>query len=160
MRAIKEKGMIAIAKVAIRSKERLCCLRPVDGTLVMETLLYPDEIRIERGKPMPDIAVSDKEVAMASSLIDLMTEDFDPEKYKDNYREALIKMIEAKVDGREIATAAPPPEAKVVDLMDALRASMESIKARKAASEDTKEAVVAGSTKAEAAPKAKKRSAG
>jgi DNA end-binding protein Ku len=161
MRAIKEKSMIAIAKVAIRSKERLCCLRAVDGTLVMETLLYPDEIRIERGKPMPEIEVSDKEVAMASSLIDLMTEDFDPSKYKDNYREALIKVIEAKVDGREIATAAPPPEAKVVDLMDALRASMESIKARKAASsDDAKVAVGAGSTKAEAAPKAKKRSAG
>jgi len=161
MRAIVEKGMIAIAKVSIRSKERLCCLRPVDGTLVMETLLYPDEIRIERGKPMPDVQVSDKEVAMASSLIDLMTEDFDPEKYKDNYREALMKVIEAKVDGREIAASSPVAQTNVVDLMDALRASMETIKARKAESQEEEEPIAAAAKGGSApAAKGKKRSAG
>jgi DNA end-binding protein Ku len=131
MRSMQEKGMIAIAKVAIRNKERLCCLRALDGTLVMHTLLYPDEIRVERGKALPDVQVSDKELAMAGSLIELMTEEFDPEKYKDNYREALMQVIEAKVDGKEVAVAEAPPEAKVVDLMEALRASMENLKARK-----------------------------
>jgi DNA end-binding protein Ku len=73
MRAMQEKGMVAIAKVAIRSKERLCSLRPLEGTLVMSTLLYPDEVRIERNKPLPDVALADRELAMASNLIDLMT---------------------------------------------------------------------------------------
>lgn len=175
MKAITDKQMVAIAKIAIRSKERLCCLRPVDGTLVMSTLLYPDEIRIERGKPLPDVTISDKELAMAGSLIDLMTEDFVPEKYKDQYREALMEMIQAKVDGKEIAQAAPAPEVNVVDLMDALRASMENIKARKNASGAGKEptslttsikskepvAVTAAKTKeAAAVGKGKRKSAG
>jgi DNA end-binding protein Ku len=60
MKAMQEKGMTAIAKVAIRSKERLCSLRAVDGTLVLNTLFYPDEIRVERGKPLPDVTISDK----------------------------------------------------------------------------------------------------
>ncbi|HEY9772964.1 MAG TPA: Ku protein [Planktothrix sp.] len=155
MRAIQEKGMIAIAKVAIRSKERLCCLRPVDGTLVMHTLLYPDEIRIERGRALPDVQVSDKELAMAGSLIDLMTEEFEPEKYKDQYREALMQVIEAKAEGRELATAEVAPQPNVVDLMDALRASMENIKARK--SEPGAEPVSAG---AKASGGKKKRATG
>lgn len=133
MRAVKEKGMIAIAKVAIRSKERLCCLRPMDGTLIMSTLLYPEEIRVEKGKALPDVAVSDKELAMASSLIDLMTDDFRPENYKDNYREALMQVIEAKLEGKEVVQAPVAQEGNVVDLMDALKASMESMKARKSA---------------------------
>lgn len=131
MRAMTEKGMTAVAKVAIRSKERLCCLRPLDGTLIMSTLLYPDEIRVERGRELPNVPVSDKELAMASNLIDLMTGEFDPEEYKDNYREAVLKIIEAKVEGKEIAEVPAAPQAKVIDLMEALQASMESIKAKK-----------------------------
>jgi|AGTN01.3.fsa_nt_gi Ku protein, prokaryotic len=132
MKAMTEKNVIAIGKIAIRTKERLCALRPIGGTLVMNTLLYPDEIRIDLHKPMSDIEVNDKELAMAGSLIDMMTDDFEPEKYTDNYREALLKLIEAKVEGREIEVAPQAKEGTVVDLMAALQASMESLKAEKA----------------------------
>lgn len=133
MRAIQEKGMTAIANITMRTKERLCALRPMDGTLVMNTLLYPDEIRIGRGKALPDVAVSDKEIGMAGMLIDMMTHEFKPEDYKDNYREALLKIIEAKLEGKEIAEAPAAAQANVVDLMDALAASMEKMKAQKTA---------------------------
>lgn len=133
MRAMQEKGMVAIAKVAIRSKERLCALRALEGTLMMSTLLYPDEVRVERNKPLPDVVISDKELAMAGSLIDLMAEDFDPSKYKDDYRESLMQMIEAKLEGKQVVVAEAAPQANVLELMDALRVSMEAIKAKKAA---------------------------
>jgi DNA end-binding protein Ku len=133
MRAMQEKGMVAIAKVSIRNKERLCSLRAMEGTLVMSTLLYPDEVRIERNKPLPDVALSDKELTMASSLIDLMAEDFDPSKYKDEYRESLMQVIEAKLEGKQLITVQAPPQSNVLELMDALRVSMETIKAKKAA---------------------------
>ena len=133
MRAMNEKGMVAIAKVSIRTKERLCCLRGYGGTLMMSTLLYPDEVRVEKDKALPDVQVSDKELAMAESLIDLMAADFEPESYKDGYREALMSVIEAKLEGKEVHEAPSAAPAKVIDLMDALQASMESIKAKKTA---------------------------
>lgn len=144
MKAMNERNMIAIARITLRTKERLCSIRTMDGTLMMNTLLYPDEIRVSRGKPMPEVAISDKELAMAGSLIDLMTDDFNPESYKDNYREALLKIIEAKLEGKEVPEEAPMPTANVVDLMDALQASMESMKAKKketAAAGDQKRAI-------------------
>lgn len=133
MRAIKEKGMVAVAKLAIRSKERLCCLRPFGNTLMCTTLLYPDEIRVDKEQPGPDVQVSDKELAMASSLIDLMTQEFSPDDYKDNYREALMQLIEAKLEGKELVEAPVVASGNVIDLMEALQASMESMKAKKAA---------------------------
>lgn len=154
MKAMQEKGLTAIAKVAIRSKERLCSLRALGGTLVMNTLFYPDEIRVEKGKSLPDAPVSDKEMAMAGNLIDMMTQDFQPEEYTDNYREAVLKMIEAKLEGKEVVEAPAAPTGNVVDLMDALAASMESIKARRAAEGKPKEAaasVAAAKTKKKAA---------
>lgn len=133
MRAMQEKGMVAIARVAIRTKERLCCLRSYGGTLMMNTLLYPDEVRVEKNKPLPDVQVSDKELAMAGSLIDLMAQEFEPSIHKDRYREALMQLIEAKLEGKEIHEAPAAAPANVIDLMDALQASMENIKAKKAA---------------------------
>lgn len=133
MRAIQEKGMTAIAKFTLRTKERLCALRPMDGTLICNTLLYPDEIRVSPGKSLPDVALSDKEVGMAGMLIDMMTHEFDPENYKDHYREALLKIIEAKLEGKELVEAPAAAPTNVVDLMDALTASMEKMKAQKAA---------------------------
>lgn len=130
MKAMGEKGMVAVASVTIRSKERLCCLRPFGGTLMMNTLLYPDEVRVDKDRELPDVAISDKEMAMASSLIDLMSQDFEPSTYKDNYREALLKVIEAKLEGKEIHEAPQAAPTNVIDLMDALQASMESIKAK------------------------------
>lgn len=133
MKAMTEKGMVAVAKVSIRTKERLCCLRSYGGTLMMNTLLYPDEVRVEKNKSLPDVQISEKEMAMAGSLIDLMADDFEPTNYKDSYREALMQVIEAKLEGREIYESPAVPSSNVIDLMDALQASMENIKAKKAA---------------------------
>jgi DNA end-binding protein Ku len=133
MKAIQEKGMTAIATFTMRTKERLCALRPMDGTLICNTLLYPDEIRVSKGKELPEVQVSDKELGMAGMLIDMMTQEFQPENYQDHYREALSKIIEAKLEGKELVEAPAAAQTKVVDLMDALAASMEKMKAQKAA---------------------------
>jgi len=135
MKAITEKNVFAVGKVALRSKERLCCLRPIEGALVVSTLLYPDEITLELDKKMPRVEISDKELKMAEQLIDMMTSEFDPEKYTDDYREALLKLIEAKVEGKEIAEAPEAkPKAGVIDLLDALAESMKKFESKGAKS--------------------------
>ena len=131
MRSLKEKNLTAVAKIAIRNKERLCALRPLDGTLMLETLFYPDEIRVERGVEAPEVQVSERELEMASTFIDLLQEPFEPEKYHDEYRRALMEIIEAKLQGQEVAEAPAAPVAKVTDLMAALKASVEEAKKRK-----------------------------
>jgi DNA end-binding protein Ku len=139
MRALKEKGLTGIAKIAIRNKEQLCALRPMDGTLVLETLYYPDEIR-EQPAEIPETKVSEKELDMAFTLIELLEEDFDPQKYTDEYREALLKVIEAKLEGQEVAEVAGPRLAKVTDLMSALKASVANArKGREEAEEESEE---------------------
>lgn len=130
MKAIQEMDMVAIASITLRNKERLCGLRPLGGTLILDTLLYPDEIRVSDDTEMPSVKVSEKELEMAEHLIKLMAQDFKPEEYHDHYREALKKMIEAKLEGKEIVAQPDAPKAKVIDLMDALRASVDDIKAR------------------------------
>jgi len=130
MRALREKNLTAIAKIAIRNKERLCALRAKDGTLVLETLFYPDEIRIEK-QEAPDVEVSQRELEMAFTLIELLHEPFDPERYHDEYRRALMEVIQAKLDGQEIAEAPAPVPANVTDLMSALKASVEAAKKRR-----------------------------
>lgn len=155
LKAMKEKDVVAVASIALRSKQRLCALRLLDGTLMLNTLLYPDEIRVQRGTPLPDVQLSDKEMAMANSLIDLMTSDFEPDQLKDSYREALLTTIEAKLEGKEVVEAPTAPNSNVVDLMDALKASMEAMKAQKEAAKQTaatkekapKEAATAGAGK-------------
>ena len=130
IRAMQGKGLIAIAKVAIRTKERLCALRARGDQLILETLYYPDEIR-DPGESVAVDEVSEEEMEMARALIEMLEEPFDPEKYTDQYREALMTIINAKLEGQEVATpeaAAPQP---AVDLMAALRASVEAAKARK-----------------------------
>jgi DNA end-binding protein Ku len=133
VRALASKGLTALAKLAIRNKERLCALRPVDGTLVLETLYYPDEIRVERGKEI-NVEVSERELAMAQTLIDLLSEPFQPEKYKDEYREALMAVIESKLQGIEIPEE--PEEgapAALPDLSAALQAAIEEVLRKKEA---------------------------
>lgn len=133
MRALRDKGLTAIAKIAIRNKERLCALRPFDGTLMLETLYYPDELRVQKGVELPAIEVSERELHMAYQLIDLLAEPFDPAKYRDEYRAALMEIIEAKIAGQEVVAPPPPAEAKVTDLMAALQASVEAAMKRKEA---------------------------
>lgn len=133
MRILKEKGMVAVGKVAIRNKERLCALQPQDGTMLMETLFYPDEIRLEKDTQAPEVTVSEGEMTMAHTLIDLLSAPFEPEKFHDRYRESLMEIINAKLQGKELAEATAEPATKVIDLMAALRASIEAARKKKQA---------------------------
>jgi DNA end-binding protein Ku len=130
--ALEESGKVAVVKVALRNRESLATLRVREGVFVLETMLWPDEVR----KPDfsfldEDIDVRPQELAMAGSLIETLSGDFDPSEYKDSYREALQEVIEAKIAGHEVKQPeqAQPTSGTVVDLMAALRASVEAAKA-------------------------------
>jgi DNA end-binding protein Ku len=127
MQALKDKDLTGVAKIAIRNKEQLCAVRPMDGTLVIETLYYPDEIR-EVPTEIPDQKFSDAEMKMAHTLIDLLHEDFDPAQYQDEYRQALMQVIDAKLEGTELEAPEIARPAKVTDLMSALKASVAAAK--------------------------------
>jgi len=124
--ALERSGRVAIAQVALRQRESLATLRTRDGVLVLETLLWPDEVRgADFGFLDEDIEVRTQELRMATSLIDSMTVDFDPDEYHDRYREALQELVTAKTEGRDVVQpgeAAAP--AAATSLADALRASL------------------------------------
>jgi DNA end-binding protein Ku len=129
--ALEQSGKIAIAQVALRQRESLAILRARDGVLVLETLLWPDEVRVPDFPFLADnIEVRAQELRMAESLIESMTLDFDPDEYHDSYREALQELVAAKVEGREVMqpVAAGPGEEEPSSLADALRASLEAAK--------------------------------
>jgi DNA end-binding protein Ku len=136
MRALEETGRVGIAKITMRQKEQLCTLRLYENTLALETMYYSDEVRSteELAKPSAKLKIDDREVAMAKSLIDMLTTEFDFEQYKDNYREALLSVIHAKSEG-EVVEAPVPEPAKITDLMEALRASVEEARQRKGKAE-------------------------
>jgi DNA end-binding protein Ku len=129
--ALEESGKIAIAQVALRQRESLAILRVRDGVVVLETLLWPDEVRTpDFGFLDDDIEVRPQELRMASSLIDSMTVDFDPDEYHDHYREAVLELVAAKTEGREVFQV-EAPQADTGDtssLADALRASLAAAK--------------------------------
>jgi DNA end-binding protein Ku len=125
--AMHKTGKIAIAKVFIRTKQSLAAIRVKGKILVLETIFYPDEIRspASLNSSLDPSRLHDNEIRMAVSLIDNLSADFDPANYHDNYRQALGEMIESKIAGREIVAPVPPSEkSNVVDLMEALRASV------------------------------------
>ncbi len=134
MRALAETNRIAIAKVTLRQKEQLCSLRIYGNTIALETMFYHDEVRStgELAVPGEDVNINDRELAMAKSIVDMLTGDFDYEQYKDNYREALLELIRQKAEGQTIEAPAPAA-AKITDLTEALRASVEEIRRRKSA---------------------------
>jgi DNA end-binding protein Ku len=137
MKVLEQKNVIGIASVAIRNKESLCALRPLESSLVLETLHYPDEIR-EREVSLPNVPVSDRELSVAGSLVDALEESFDPSKYHDHYREALLELIASKTEGREVVMPEAAAEgAPVTDLMAALRASIEAARGRSPAASAT-----------------------
>jgi DNA end-binding protein Ku len=129
MRALKTKQVSAMAKIALRNKESLCTLRPSEhGVLMLETLFYPDEIRTQDLPEEPEVLVSQPELNMALSLVEMLEEPFDPQKYHDDYRQAVLEVIEAKRSGQELVATPEAPMAKTVDLMAALKASLEAAK--------------------------------
>jgi DNA end-binding protein Ku len=130
--ALHESKKVAIARVVIRSKEYLTAIRPADGVLTMETMLFADELvppdQLDE-LPEEDVKATQREVEMAKQLIDSLSTEFDPTKYRDEYRERVLELIERKAGGEEIAIQAAPEEpAKVPDLMAALEASLAAAK--------------------------------
>jgi DNA end-binding protein Ku len=133
--ALENSGKVAVAKVALRQREALAALRVREGVITLETLLWPDEVR----KPDfafldDDIDVRSQELKMAASLIDTMTEDFDPDEYHDAYREALEAVVQAKIEGNEIIRPAgviAPPTSQPADLTEILRASVAALKSER-----------------------------
>jgi DNA end-binding protein Ku len=132
MHALNSKGMVAVAHITLRKKEQLCILRPEKGNLMLETLFYADEIRVDLDKEMPEIKITPQEEKMAEALVDLLAADFDAKEYKDTYREALMQVIDSKLEGKQVVSAPTPEATKVTDLMEALRASVEAAKKRRA----------------------------
>ncbi|NLB51652.1 MAG: Ku protein [Syntrophomonadaceae bacterium] len=125
--AMKRTNKVAIAKVIIRSKQSLAALRVKDKTLIMETIFYPDEIRspdsLSSGVDVSKL--HDNEIKMAVNLIENLSVNFDPGKYEDEYRKALWELIEGKIVGREVSHVQVSEPTNVVDLMEALKASVE-----------------------------------
>jgi DNA end-binding protein Ku len=151
--ALQQADSVALVKVAIRTRESLATLRVRDGVLVLETMVWPDEVRApDFGFLDEDVTVRPQELAMAESLIESMSADFDPDLYHDEYRQALEKVIEAKVEGREVVEQPVQEEdtGSVVDLMAALRASVAA--AKKGRGEADEEQQPAKKTPAKKAP--------
>jgi DNA end-binding protein Ku len=125
--SLERSGKVALAIVALRQRESLATLRSRDGVLVLETLLWPDEVRTPAFAFLDDdVEVRSQELKMAASLIDSMTVDFDPDEYHDGYREALQELVNAKAEGREVVQPAEgeAPEGEPTSLADALKASL------------------------------------
>jgi DNA end-binding protein Ku len=99
--------------------------------MVLETLYYPDEVRMERGVDVSTVKVSDRELDMAFTLIDILRRPFDPSEYHDHYREALAELIEAKLEGKQVVKAPAARDTRVLDLADALKRSVEAAKKAK-----------------------------
>ena len=133
---LEEDGLTAICKVVIKDREALAALDPFNDTMLLTTLHWPDEIRSlgELDLPDEDFTFKPAELAMAKQLVTTMTAEFDPAQYKDEYREALQTIIEAKIDGREtVAIEEPEESGNLIDLMAALEKSVADAKAKRAA---------------------------
>jgi DNA end-binding protein Ku len=127
--ALNRSGKVGVAKVSFRDKEHLAALRFRDEAFVLETMYWPDEIReADFGGVDVSAKVRPNELEMAQTLIENLTADWNPTEFKDEYREALLRIVEAKINGEEIEIVEAEPTAKVVDLMDALKASVAAAK--------------------------------
>ncbi|MGI8572789.1 MAG: Ku protein [Solirubrobacteraceae bacterium] len=131
--AMREAGKVGIGKVVLRSKQQLCALRPTDGVLTLTTMLFGDEVlapdRLDELDAIGEAEATDRELAMAQQLIDTLSADFEPEKYRDEYRERVLELIERKAAGEEIAVAPQLEEPSAApDLMAALEASLAAVK--------------------------------
>jgi DNA end-binding protein Ku len=136
-RALDETGMLAVAKIAFRDREHLCALQPADDMVVLTTLHWPEEIRPVdelQGLSESGIKINPNELQMAKSLVQSLAEEhFEPSRYHDEYQRALMRLVEAKTGGEEIVEAEPAvAEPKVMDLMEALKASVQNARQQRA----------------------------
>ena len=155
--ALEETKRVAIARVTIRTRERLAVVRAYDGTLILETMFWPDEIRSTNVLDLPkgdEGRVRDKELQMARTLVENLADRFRPESYRDEYRSALEKIIQQKSRGETRNAKRRRPEPKVIDLMEALRASV-----AKSGSDAPRKRTSAKATRAKAKPRRARRTA-
>jgi DNA end-binding protein Ku len=127
--ALKDMGKVAVGKIALRDREHMATMRPFGKGMIVNSLHWPDEIRSMEDLNLPEdeVKIDKREMAMAKMLIENLSDEFDPERYHDEYREAILRVARAKADGEEI-TIAEPESPKVMDLMAALKASVEASK--------------------------------
>jgi len=131
--ALGDDGRVGIAKVSFRDKEHLATIRVHDKILVLETMYWPDEIREPAFDELDkEVKLRPQEIQMAKSLVENLTDEWTPEEFKDEYREALLEIVEKKVAGEEIEVIEAPEPTKVLDLMEALKESVEKTKKEKA----------------------------
>jgi DNA end-binding protein Ku len=130
VRALEETGKVGIAKVVIRNKQHLAALRPYKGALVLETMYYADEVREPELPKLPSLRPA--EVEMAKTLVENLSESFKPDRYHDRYRDELLDLIKAKAKGKKLPEPEEAEEGEVIDLMAALRASVERTQKSKA----------------------------
>jgi DNA end-binding protein Ku len=137
LEAMRETGRVAIANVVIRSKQQLVAVRPMDdNVLAMSTMVYPDEVidssAIDEIAAVADVEINERELDIAKQLVDSLAGAFDADKYRDTYREEVLALVERKAAGKEIAVqpTADEDDAEVPDLMSALKASLDAVKAR------------------------------
>jgi len=158
--AMKQANKVAIARVVLRSKEQLVAIRPSGDVLMMETMLFHDEVvpshDIEDLPDGKDLKATDRELKMAQQLIDSLSSEFDPSSYHDQYREKVLELIEKKASGEEIAVQPDAPEpAKVPDLMAALEASLAAVKDPEAPKKKKADSASNGSSKSGSKSKSK-----
>jgi DNA end-binding protein Ku len=136
--ALKRTGYVGVAKVSMHNREHIVILRPGPRGILLHTMYYAHEIRAVEEFRTDLSLVKDKEVQLATGLIEALSADFEPQKYHDAYRDNLLAMIEAKKAGQAVVEAPAPEPAKVVDILEALKKSLEM--ARKPAAKETESA--------------------
>src|SRR3990172_8655399 len=133
---MKQTGRAALAKWAARGKQYLVLIRPVDNGLVMQQLLYKDEVRSLSEVPIDDAELKEPELKLAVQLIEQIANDeFKPENYEDEVKKRYHEAIQRKVEGQEVTAAPEAPRAQIIDLMEALKASLASKTAKAEAAE-------------------------
>ena len=152
LRAMEDTGMAAIGKFVLWGKENLCLIRPQDDTLALETLFFSEDVRSKKDieDAVAEADVKDAELDLARQVIESISGEFDPEEFRNEYRDDLRRMLDAKLAGQEIARPEPAPETPVIDLMEALKASVAETKKQPA-----KKAAAAGPKRRRAPAKAK-----
>ncbi|MBA2637005.1 MAG: Ku protein [Solirubrobacterales bacterium] len=152
--AMRATGRVAIARVVIRSKEQLVAIRPLGDVLAMETMVFGDEVldpaRIDDLPDPDDLQTSERELAIAKQLVESLAASFEPDRYRDTYRDEVLALIERKAQGEEIVVQPEQEDAAapVPDLMSALKASLDAVRAREGADSNG-----GGTRKAEPKPK-------
>ena len=123
--AMRLTGRAALAKWAARGKQYLVLVRPVEGRLILQQLRYPDEIRSFEQVPIGDSEIKEAELELAKQLVEqIASDEFRPEDYEDEVRKRILEAIQRKVEGEEVTAAPEPPKAQIIDLMQALKASL------------------------------------